>query len=122
MNIDMASGLGPLGGGNTVPLVFLVVLGTAHRVSPLRSLFLDIACIRQDSDAAKAEGIAALGAVLDRSERMLVLCDANYFSRLWCTFELAAYTKRAGAARIDLLPLHESLVLLGLIADMACFI
>lgn len=122
INPDMAKGLGPLGAEILIPLVFVVVLCTAHRASPLRSLFLDIACIRQDSDAAKAEGIAALGAVLDRSERMLVLCDANYFSRLWCTFELAAYTKRAGAARIDLLPLHESLVLIGLVADLACFL
>ena len=85
------------------PTFFIVVLCTAHRFAPHRSLVLDIACIRQDSDAAKADGIAALGAVLDRSERMLVLCDANYFKRLWCTFELAAYTKRAGEARIDLL-------------------
>ena len=46
---------------------------------------------------------------------MLVLCDANYFARLWCTFELAAYTKREGAARIDLLPLHEALVTLSLL-------
>ena len=101
--------------------VFVVVLCVAHRFSPPRSLFLDIACIRQDSDAAKADGIAALGAILDRSQRMLVLCDANYFARLWCTFELAAYTRREGSSRIDLLPLHEALVMLSVLFDMLLY-
>lgn len=118
---DNANGLAPLTAEIMLAPVFVTVLCTAHRFFPSRSLFLDIACIRQDSDTAKADGIAALGAVLDRSQRMLVLCDAHYFSRLWCTFELAAYTKREGGARIDLLPLHEPLVTLSLLLDLICF-
>jgi len=82
---DMAVGRGPWTAELIVGPVFLLVFFTAHRFSPARSLFLDIACIDQSSDAAKADGIAALGAVLDRSERMLVLCDRHYFSRLWYT-------------------------------------
>lgn len=121
LNPDMATGRAPYSAEMFVAPTFFIVLCTAHRFTRHRSLFLDIACIRQDSDAAKADGIAALGAVLDRSERMLVLCDANYFSRLWCTFELAAYTKRAGVARIDLMPLHEALVLLTMVGELAAF-
>lgn len=118
---DMAMGRGPWIAELIVGPVFLLVFFTAHRFSPARSLFLDIACIDQSSDAAKANGIAALGAVLDRSERMLVLCDRHYFSRLWCTFELAAYTKRAGTSRIDLLPLHEALVILAIMVDVVFY-
>jgi hypothetical protein len=118
---DNALGTSPMTAECVCAPVFLIVLCIAHRFGPERSLFLDIACIRQDSDAAKADGITALGAVLDRSQRMLVLCDAHYFSRLWCTFELAAYTKREGAARIDLLPLHEPLVTLSLLLDLLSF-
>ena len=118
---DMAVGQASLAAEFIIGPVFSLVLCFGHRFSRCRTLFLDIACIRQDSDAAKADGIAALGAVLDRSQRMLVLCDAQYFSRLWCTFELAAYTKRAGASRIDLLPLHEALVTLSLLLDLIFF-
>ena len=82
LNPDMATGRAPYSAEMFVFPTFFIVLCTAHRFTRHRSLFLDIACIRQDSDAAKADGIAALGAVLDRSERMLVLCDANYFRRL----------------------------------------
>ena len=64
---DMASGMAPLGAEALVPLVFFFVLCTAHLVGPACSFFLDIACIRQDSEAAKADGIASLGAVLDRT-------------------------------------------------------
>ena len=118
---DNSLGRAPLTAELVCGPVFLTVLCVAHRFRSSRSLFLDIACIRQDSDSAKADGIAALGAVLDRSQRMLVLCDAHYFSRLWCTFELAAYTKREGAARIDLLPLHEPLVTLSLLLYLLSF-
>ena len=52
------------------------------RTSP--TLFLDICCISQDDPIKKARGIESLGALLDRSERMLVLLDENYFKRLWC--------------------------------------
>ena len=118
---DNAMGTGPMMAEFLLLPTFIFVLCTAHLVGKSRSLFLDIACIRQDSDAAKANGIATLGAVLDRSERMLVMCDAHYFTRLWCVFEVAAYTKRAGAARIDLLPLHEPLRILGMMADVAFY-
>ena len=41
-------------------------------------------------------GINGLGAVLDRSNRMLILYDEHYFERLWCVFEVASFIRRAG--------------------------
>ena len=71
--------------------------------------FLDVACIPQADPAAKQRGIASLGALLDRSERMLILLDKEYFTRLWCIFELAAFAKRAGMHRLEIVQLHSAL-------------
>lgn len=95
------------------PTIFTAVLFFGHLPFEDGTFFLDIACIPQDDARKKASGIASLGAVLDRSERMLVLCDGNYFSRLWCLFELSAFAKRAGVARIDFVPLHVPLRIVG---------
>jgi len=56
-------------------------------------IFLDVACIRQDDDFAKKEGILSLGFILKQSRTMLVLWDSSYFTRLWCVFEFAARLK-----------------------------
>jgi len=101
------------------PIVFLLVLGSAHYVRKAAFLFLDICCISQDDPDAKSRGIGSIGAILDRSERMLALVSGDYFSRMWCVFEFAAYTRRAGASRIDIVPLHEPLSLLGFVLSSA---
>ena len=44
--------------------------------------FLDIACVPQDDEVGKAQGITRLGAVLARSERMILLVDEHYWRRL----------------------------------------
>ena len=74
-------GLGP---------ILLIALFGWHRLSGTgrRSLFLDIACICQNDAVRKARGIESLGALLDRSETMIVLMDETYFTRLWCAFEI----------------------------------
>ena len=92
--------------------VLLVALLLWHRLSDTggRSLFLDIACICQNNVVRKARGIASLGALLDRSETMLVLLDETYFTRLWCTFEIACFAKRAGAHRLKIIPVQQTLV------------
>ena len=102
--------------------VFALVLLNAHRADARmgRTCFLDIACIPQGSEEARARGIASLGALLDRSEQMLVLMDERYWTRLWCAFEIAAFAKRAGVARMRVVPLHvpmlESAALLWMVA------
>jgi len=97
-------------------IIFWMVLLHGHRLGRSAThLFLDIACIRQDDPDAKAEGILALGATLDRSARMLVLFDHNYCTRLWTLFEVAAFHRRAGFERFDILPLHVPLLTLSLL-------
>ena len=105
------------------PILFPLVLFFGHRLFGVDdgTFFLDVCCISQDDETLKASGISSLGAILDRSERMLVLCDGHYFSRLWCLFELSAFSKRAGSGRIDFVPLHVPLCLVGWIFSFALF-
>ena len=42
---------------------------------------------------------------------MLVLMDSHYWTRLWCVFEFAAFVKRAGPGRVDIIPLHIPLLI-----------
>lgn len=58
---------------------------------PRTKVFLDKICIHQTDITKKRHGIDSLGGFLRRSEEMLLLWDSTYFSRLWCTFELAAF-------------------------------
>ena len=88
------------------PVTFLVVLFTGHYFRSQVSLFLDICCIPQDDKDKQALGITSLGAVLDRSEKMLILMDEHYWKRLWCVFEVAAFYHRAGSQRMEIVPLH----------------
>ncbi|CAK0895169.1 unnamed protein product, partial [Prorocentrum cordatum] len=55
-------------------------------------VFLDRACIPQDDETAKRNGILSLGYYLRMSRTVLVLWDNTYFRRLWCVFEFAACT------------------------------
>jgi len=59
---------------------------------PQRHVFLDKICISQSDPELKKAGINSLGAFLKHSESMLILWDPTYISRLWTTFELAAFT------------------------------
>ena len=88
-----------------------VVLLTYHRFARRgQTAFLDIACIDQLDAGKKAAGIASLGALLDRSDRMVVLFDEHYMTRMWCVFELAAFAKRGSLDRMDIVPLHIALI------------
>ena len=58
---------------------------------PFRRCFLDKVCIDQVDDARKSAGIASLGAFLGSSANFVVLYSPEYFTRLWCCFELAAF-------------------------------
>ena len=72
-----------------------------------RYCFLDKVCIDQVDDARKAAGIASLGAFLGSAENFVVLFSPDYFSRLWCCYELAAFRhlQVAGKQKITFLPL-----------------
>ena len=77
--------------------------------------FLDIACVPQDDEVGKAQGITRLGAVLARSERMILLVDEHYWRRLWCIFEVAAFCRHAERDRLVVLPLHVATVEVALL-------
>jgi hypothetical protein len=48
-------------------------------------------CINQFDRDTKARGIDQIGRFLRNSEELLILWSPDYFSRLWCCFELALF-------------------------------
>ncbi|CAE7663865.1 cobB, partial [Symbiodinium necroappetens] len=96
-------------------ILFFIVLFSWHHVRALLesyriSIFLDKVCIHQKDEQRKTQGINAIGGILNKSRTLLVAWDRTYFSRLWCSFELAAFyhsklydSKAAG--KVVLLPI-----------------
>ena len=88
------------------PLLLLLLNG---RFVHTPTCFLDSCCVEQHDRRRKAAGIASLGAIVARSERLLVLVDEHTFTRLWCIFELASFYRRSrGSSRMIFLPLHAA--------------
>eukprot|EP00927_Polykrikos_kofoidii_P067358 TRINITY_DN6285_c0_g1_i2.p1 TRINITY_DN6285_c0_g1~~TRINITY_DN6285_c0_g1_i2.p1 ORF type:complete len:634 (+),score=63.19 TRINITY_DN6285_c0_g1_i2:88-1989(+) len=58
-----------------------------------RRVFLDKISISQTHEKTKLDGVLGLGAFLKASNSLLVLLDSTYMTRLWCVFELAAFSK-----------------------------
>eukprot|EP00929_Paragymnodinium_shiwhaense_P077064 TRINITY_DN3966_c0_g1_i1.p1 TRINITY_DN3966_c0_g1~~TRINITY_DN3966_c0_g1_i1.p1 ORF type:complete len:537 (+),score=55.98 TRINITY_DN3966_c0_g1_i1:110-1720(+) len=77
--------------------VLLFVFFTWHHLQPLFGrrvrVFLDKICIHQTDPERKTQGILALGAFMKASDCVVVLWAPEYFSRLWCTYELAAWER-----------------------------
>lgn len=66
-------------------------LRLAHGPFASVSVFLDKLCLCQTDDAAKRRGIESIGGFITASRVMLILWCPEYFERLWCRFELAAF-------------------------------
>mmetsp|Transcript_39732 Transcript_39732/g.91864 ORF Transcript_39732/g.91864 Transcript_39732/m.91864 type:complete len:526 (+) Transcript_39732:79-1656(+) len=98
-------------------VVYFVCLFSWHHIRAMLrafrvSLFLDKVCINQKDPARKAQGINAIGGILNKSHMLLVAWDRTYFTRLWCSFELAAFyhskmdgDQPKGSGRVVLLPI-----------------
>jgi hypothetical protein len=72
--------------------VRLVSLAEAVGLVARRECFVDKMCISQIDDSdAKVRGIDQIGRFLRNSEELLILWSPDYFSRLWCCFEIAVY-------------------------------
>lgn len=71
----------------------------------LKTAFLDKLCIHQTDPIKKQKGINAIGAFLIKSERVTILWDATYFTRLWCVFEVAVFRRLNPGAIIEFVPI-----------------
>mmetsp|Transcript_153800 Transcript_153800/g.493173 ORF Transcript_153800/g.493173 Transcript_153800/m.493173 type:complete len:668 (-) Transcript_153800:577-2580(-) len=79
-----------------------------------KRVFLDKVCIEQSDLEKKQQGVDSIGTYLYHSQKMLVLWDPSYASRLWCIFEMAAFAWAHGedvAGRIIVRPLVFGAVL-----------
>eukprot|EP00929_Paragymnodinium_shiwhaense_P020081 TRINITY_DN13503_c0_g1_i1.p1 TRINITY_DN13503_c0_g1~~TRINITY_DN13503_c0_g1_i1.p1 ORF type:complete len:564 (-),score=74.58 TRINITY_DN13503_c0_g1_i1:384-2075(-) len=77
------------------PIVYLVLLfhwqSILARLGTAPLLFVDKLCIAQNDEDLKSQGVHGLAAFLKQTRRIVVLWSPGYFSRLWCTYELAAW-------------------------------
>mmetsp|Transcript_49738 Transcript_49738/g.118466 ORF Transcript_49738/g.118466 Transcript_49738/m.118466 type:complete len:263 (-) Transcript_49738:13-801(-) len=80
---------------------FFLILMTWHRVRDRCSFstqyFLDKFCVHQEDDTLKERGVRSFAAFVAASDRMVLLWSPTYFTRLWCTLEMAAMVKVAGS-------------------------
>ncbi|CAE8627023.1 unnamed protein product [Polarella glacialis] len=63
------------------------------------SYFFDRLCSNQSDAKLKQSGIDSIGACLRNSDSMLVLWAPEYFTRLWCVFELAVFLEKSTNAK-----------------------
>jgi hypothetical protein len=85
-------------------------------------IFLDKVCIHQTDPVKKRKGIDGLGGFLRCSSQMVIFWDGTYFDRLWCTFELAAFTYLNGkVADIPFVPVMRGAAMLTVVMFSTIF-
>lgn len=101
------------------PVCFVVVLLYWQRLRSAfrRSIvvFFDKLCIEQSDQDRKTQGIMSLTGFLRFSNRVVVLWSPRYFTRLWCTFEVASWIYlQKPLTSIYFVPVHLSKLLVVL--------
>eukprot|EP00438_Fugacium_kawagutii_P030646 Skav221852 [mRNA] locus=scaffold1175:52834:54315:+ [translate_table: standard] len=96
-------------------LVFPVVLCFWQRVRSIfcrqKVVFLDKLCIAQHDEELKLKGIFGLAGFLDHSHQLTIFWSYRYFSRLWCTYEVATFLKTKKQKPILLIPVKLAVIL-----------
>jgi len=86
-----------------------------------RSCFLDKFCIHQTNPERKAAGILGLAGFLRCSDRFIVLWTPRYFTRLWCTYEVASWLHLQKPLRsVLLMPLAHAQLIMTFMTGWCC--
>eukprot|EP00929_Paragymnodinium_shiwhaense_P020084 TRINITY_DN13503_c0_g3_i1.p1 TRINITY_DN13503_c0_g3~~TRINITY_DN13503_c0_g3_i1.p1 ORF type:complete len:610 (-),score=34.89 TRINITY_DN13503_c0_g3_i1:385-2214(-) len=109
------------------PIVYLALLFHWQNIlailGPAPLLFVDKLCIAQHDEQMKRQGIRALAAFLKKTRRIVVLWSPQYFDRLWCTYELAAWfrmKRKMSSVRFVPVALPVKLICWFLAVAMGC--
>lgn len=73
-------------------IAMCVTLFFGHYLQRDTPVFLDKCCITQGDQEIMATEIRGLDKILRRCHTMLLLWDHDYLERLWCVYEVAAFT------------------------------
>lgn len=113
----------------SAPVSFMVVFFSWQRI---RSMilrwpvvaFVDRLCINQSDMREKEQGIRSLAGVLKYSQRLLILWSPQYFTRLWCAYELASwlYLGRELGDSVFMPVVLASCLVLGSMTFVACWL
>jgi len=102
----------------TLVAALLLVFGQVLPFSDRRPVFLDRLCISQTDRKLREEGVAAIGAILQKTERLTYFGSERYFERLWCVYEVATFICRHGdAASIEIMFPTQGILLVLIIAS-----
>jgi len=73
------------------PVVFIFFGIFWQSISTPRKVFVDKYCINQTDPELKKAGIKGIAGFLRHSDRLVVFWTPSYFTRLWCSYELASW-------------------------------
>jgi hypothetical protein len=112
-DVMMETGCWCFFGGPIVFLIFLIYweLIRATLTRQQTYVFLDKLCIHQTDEKLKTDGIRGIGGILKYSQQMVVLWSPQYFSRLWCLFEVAVWCALNRADVLLVVPLAKTVLL-----------
>eukprot|EP00927_Polykrikos_kofoidii_P053221 TRINITY_DN4748_c0_g1_i1.p1 TRINITY_DN4748_c0_g1~~TRINITY_DN4748_c0_g1_i1.p1 ORF type:complete len:586 (+),score=51.17 TRINITY_DN4748_c0_g1_i1:43-1800(+) len=76
-------------------------------------LFLDKTCIAQDDQEVQRQGIAKLGAFIEKSSKMVVVYTDVYLRKLWTVYEVATFLSTRDAKHIHVISVSYCMTLLS---------